>query len=54
MGKVQDITVSAGACLYKMTHLVWRAKTSVHVLGLGVNLAFGTSCPKVDGSEGRT
>lgn len=49
---MQDTTVSAGACLYKMTHVVQRAKTTVHVHNLGVNLAFGTSCPKVDGSEG--
>ena len=54
MGEVQDTTVSAGACLCKMTHLVWRAKTAVHGHGLGVNLAFGTSCSKVDGSEGRS
>lgn len=43
MGKVQDTTVSDGACLCKLTLLVWRAKTSVHVHGLGANLAFGMS-----------
>lgn len=54
MSKVEDTTVSAGACLYKMTHLGGRAKTTVRVHNLGVNLAVGTSCPEVDGSEGRS
>lgn len=43
MGKVQDTTVSGGACLCEMTLSVWRAKTTVHVHDLGVNTARGLS-----------
>lgn len=39
----EGATVSGGACLCKMTLLVWRAKTTVHVHGLGVNIAIGMS-----------